>query len=318
MQVKDARRTLKCPQVDKFDAAEHKTGFWCYCCEVEVQKHVTDGRVTVLYGGLLEHMSTQEHRKNTNTFWWKNKADPKHKEKFIITEQESDRFKEEVAKALEQYEEKEDTLIKEQAAFIRSQEQHRLEVLQALIEPDPELQQSADPEQQDIQQTISMGSEQTGRFRTVLNEQPGPSRSDPFVGKWDDSGQGLTFIGHQDCPAIGNIHTGAVPPWLLEDPKDETAVTSQDIGPSLQDFLKHKEQQKLKRLPANRVGANFDHSSHTGADWLPSFGRVWNSGRRWQSRHQFRQEEAKSGQKRRKELGGKAAKKQKHLTNGDV
>lgn len=45
-----------------------------------------------------------------------------------------------------------------------------------------------------------------------------------------------------------------------------------------------EEQQKLKKLPANRVGANFDHSSHTDANWLPSFGRVWNSGRRWQSR----------------------------------
>ncbi|XP_060769316.1 coiled-coil domain-containing protein 84 isoform X4 [Neoarius graeffei] len=132
--VKEARRTLKCPQVKKFDGSEHEARFWCYCCEMEVRKHVTDGKVAVLYGGLLEHMSTQEHRKNTNAFWWKNKADHKHKEKFIITEQEADRFKEEIAKALERYEEKEDTLIKEQAALIRSQEQHRLEVLQALIE----------------------------------------------------------------------------------------------------------------------------------------------------------------------------------------
>lgn len=45
-----------------------------------------------------------------------------------------------------------------------------------------------------------------------------------------------------------------------------------------------EEQEKLKKLPPNRVGANFDHSSHTDANWLPSFGRVWNSGRRWQSR----------------------------------
>lgn len=35
---------------------------------------------------------SQEHRKNTNAFWWKNKADHKHKEKFIITEQETDRY----------------------------------------------------------------------------------------------------------------------------------------------------------------------------------------------------------------------------------
>lgn len=49
-------------------------------------------------------------------------------------------------------------------------------------------------------------------------------------------------------------------------------------------FLLSEEQEKLKKLPPNRVGANFDHSSHTDANWLPSFGRVWNSGRRWQSR----------------------------------
>lgn len=90
------------------------------------------------------------------------------------------------------------------------------------------------------------------------------------------------------------------------------------MGPSLQGFLKHKEQEKLKKLPANRVGANFDHSSHTDANWLPSFGRVWNSGRRWQSRHQFREEETKSRGKRKWEGDGKATKKQKDLSNGEL
>lgn len=143
----------------------------------------------------------------------------------------------------------------------------------------------------------STGSEQTGCFRSVLREQPGPSHSDPFTqSQWEDSGQGLTFIGHQvtsewfiisiilslpeklvtfwsfllkDCSASGNVHTGelnlslfwkkcvdrdrwvgvskvyeccvvgAVPPWMLEDPEDKSAGYSQDIGPSLQDFLKH-------------------------------------------------------------------------------
>ncbi|TSP36117.1 Coiled-coil domain-containing protein 84 [Bagarius yarrelli] len=256
--VKEARRTLKCPKVEKFDASEHEIKFWCYCCETEVQRHVTNGRVAVLYAGLLEHMSTQEHRKNTHAFWWKNKADQKHKEKFIITEQETNRT----------------------------------------------------------------GSQQTELFHSALTEQPGPSRIHPFTQSlWDESGAGLTFIGHQQASVSGNIHTGAVPPWLLEDPEDDSTCKSQDIiGPSVQDFLKHKEQQKLKKLPANRVGANFDHSSQTSADWLPSFGRVWNSGRRWHSRHQFRQEQTQNRQKRRREHehGGKAAKKQKHLSNGDV
>lgn len=43
-----------------------------------------------------------------------------------------------------------------------------------------------------------MGSEQTGSFHSVLNEQVGPSHNDPFLqSQWDDSGPGLTFIGYQ-------------------------------------------------------------------------------------------------------------------------
>lgn len=115
---------------------------------------------------------------------------------------------------------------------------------------------------------------------------------------------GLTFIGYQDSSSYGNIHTGAVPPWLQndDDPLEggSGSATQTEMGPSLQGFLKHKEQEKLKKLPPNRVGANFDHSSQTDVNWLPSFGRVWNSGRRWQSRHQFRQEEGQKSKRKRK------------------
>lgn len=131
--VKEARRTIKSPQVEKY-GPHHDVKFWCYCCGLEVQKHVTDSNITVLYGGLLEHMSTQEHRKNTHKFWWDNKADAKLRDKFIITQEDTERFKSEVSKALEQFEEKEDVFIKEQAAVIRCQEQHRLELLQSLSE----------------------------------------------------------------------------------------------------------------------------------------------------------------------------------------
>lgn len=44
----------------------------------------------------------------------------------------------------------------------------------------------------------STGSEQTGRSHGELNKQAGPSRKDPFMqSQWDESGQGLTFIGDQ-------------------------------------------------------------------------------------------------------------------------
>ncbi|XP_016310305.1 coiled-coil domain-containing protein 84-like isoform X1 [Sinocyclocheilus anshuiensis] len=312
--VKEARRTIKNPQVEKY-SPHHEEKFWCYCCALEVQKHVTDSNISVLYGGLLEHMRTPEHRKNTHKFWWDNKAEPKLRDKFIITEEETERFKSEVSKALEQFEEKEDVLIKQQAAVIRSQEQHRLEVLQSLSEPDPELVQPAE-----VDQHSSKHAARSSHSRSYEAEaQPGPSHEDfASHSQWNEPELGLTFIGYQDSTSSGNVHTGAVPPWLLEEPDEASSSGQQEMGPSLQEFLKHKEQEKLKKLPPNRVGANFDHGSHTDANWLPSFGRVWNSGRRWQSRHQFREEEAKTRGKRKREDDGKATKKQKDLSNGEL
>ncbi|TMS03268.1 Coiled-coil domain-containing protein 84 [Larimichthys crocea] len=319
--VKEARRTLKKPQVEKYDCTQHRQTFWCYCCGLEVERNVTDGNMTVLYGGLLEHMATPEHRKNTHKFWWENKADPKFKDKVIIPEEETEMFKAEVAKALESFVEKEDEFIKEQADNIRAQEKNRQEVLQSLLERDAELELFNGPNGTDMS------------AEDAISSQFPPQGSEPLTGSGfvnsmvkvprAAAGQGLTFIGYQDSSNSGNVHTGAVPPWLQDDPLEGTsgAAAHPEIGPSLQDFLKQKEQEKLRKLPPNRVGANFDHSSHTDANWLPSFGRVWNSGRRWQSRHQFRQEEGqKNRQKRKKEHGTEGSKKAKMTeqpTNSD-
>jgi len=92
---------------------------------------------------------------------------------------------------------------------------------------------------------------------------------------------------------------GATPPWMVQD--EEHSSVNQQIGPSYEEFIKEKEKQKLKKLPPDRVGANFDHSSSTSVGWLPSFGRVWNNGRRWQSRHQFKTEAAARNKQSHKE-----------------
>nr|XP_029527382.1 coiled-coil domain-containing protein 84 isoform X2 [Oncorhynchus nerka] len=312
--VKEARRTIKNPQVERFDCTQHKRKCWCYCCGLEVERDVTDGDITVLFGGLLEHMARPDHRKGTHTFWWENKADPKLRDKFIITENEMERFKTEVAKALGSFEDKEDGLIKQQATHIRAQEQHRQEVLQSLIEPKAELELSnTEGPCNSVDEASSShfrapGSDEQARFGRV---------NQMVARQWAGPGQGLTFIGYQDSSNSGNVHTGAIPPWLQEDPNEGRSGTmEQAIGPSLQDFLKQKEQEKLKKLPPNRVGANFDHSSQTDANWLPSFGRVWNSGRRWQSRHQFREEEGQTNrQKRKRDQGAEGTKKPNRLNS---
>ncbi|TWW60286.1 Coiled-coil domain-containing protein 84 [Takifugu flavidus] len=308
--VKEARRTLKKPQVEKFDGTQHKETFWCYCCGLEVERNVTDGNMSVLHGGLIEHMVTPEHRRNTHKFWWENKAETKFRDKFIFTEEESERFKTEVAKALESFVEEEDEFIKQNCMTSADVSLlFNLDDRSKLI--------TSGPRKCIVKRFFSLF--QSSGFTPQGSNRPAGSVDDD--GPWSAAGQGLTFIGYQDSSNGGNVHTGAVPPWFQDDPLEGSSGTAAhaQIGPSLQDFLKHKEQEKLRKLPPNRVGANFDHSSHTDANWLPSFGRVWNSGRRWQSRHQFRQEEGQNRKKRRKEHGTEGSKKAKteQMTGSD-
>nr|XP_025854888.1 coiled-coil domain-containing protein 84 isoform X3 [Vulpes vulpes] len=299
-QVEAARKAIRAAQVERY-VPEHERRCWCLCCGCEVRKHLSHGNLTVLHGGLLEHLASPEHKKATNRFWWENKAEFQLKEKFLISPQDYARFKKSMVKGLDTYEEKEDEVIKEMAAQIREVEHSRQELVQSVLEP----QAVPDPEEG----SSALGSWK-GTNSLVASTSQQPSYLDlPLTPEldWMETGQPLTFIGHQisrtvellsplssltssDTPGIGNIHSGATPPWMVQD--EEYSSVNQQIGPSYEEFLKEKEKQKLKKLPPDRVGANFDHSSSTSVGWLPSFGRVWNNGRRWQSRHQFKTEAA--------------------------
>ncbi|ELW63226.1 Coiled-coil domain-containing protein 84, partial [Tupaia chinensis] len=275
--VEAARKAIRAAQVERY-VPEHERRCWCLCCGCEVRKHLSHGNLTVLHGGLLEHLASPEHKKATNKFWWENKAEVQMKEKFLISPQDYARFKKSMVKGLDSYEEKEDEVIKEMAAQIREVEQSRQEVVRSVLEvvPDPEEGSSAPGRWNGTNSPVASKSQQL----SALDLPPAPDLD------WTETGQPLTFIGHQDMPGVGNIHSGATPPWMVQE--EEHSSDNQQIGPSYEEFLKEKEKQKLKKLPPDRVGANFDHSSSTSAGWLPSFGRVWNNGRRWQSRHQFK------------------------------
>ncbi|XP_043936872.1 centrosomal AT-AC splicing factor isoform X1 [Protopterus annectens] len=299
--VEAAFKMMKEPQAVKYDYIEHEKNFWCYCCGCEVRKHMSSENITVLYGALLEHLASPEHRKQTNKFWWENRAEAGLKAKFLISIEDYERFKALVGKTLECYEEKEDELIKQEAVFIREMDQKRQEIIQSVLEPQAE---------QDAQNGFSESDVVTFDKRpciatctTAQTEQPGSNVWEKELDSgWTPAGPSLSFIGHkQEETGKGNVHTGATPPWLIDDDDDdEESGNMHEIGPSYEEFAKHREKEKLKKLPAHRVGANFDHTTQTDEMWLPSFGRVWNNGRRWQSRHQFRAEENKSTMKRSK------------------
>ncbi|XP_054580587.1 centrosomal AT-AC splicing factor isoform X1 [Eptesicus fuscus] len=281
--VEAARKAVRSAQVERY-VPEHERRCWCLCCGCEVRTHLSHGTLTVLHGGLLEHLASPEHKKATNRFWWENKAEFQLKEKFLISPQDYAQFKKSMVKGLDSYEDKEDEVIREMAAHIRAVEHSRQEVVRSILEsqavPDPEEGSSAPGSWKGTTSQVAS----TSQWPPYLDLPPAPELD------WMETGQPLTFIGHQDTPGVGNIHSGATPPWMAQD--EEHSSGNQPIGPSYEEFLKEKEKQKLKKLPPDRVGANFDHSSSTSAGWLPSFGRVWNNGRRWQSRHQFKTEAA--------------------------
>lgn len=59
-QVRCARQQLQKPGVMDGEL-EPDSMLWCYFCEMEVTRHITDRITTVVWGGLLEHMARYVH-----------------------------------------------------------------------------------------------------------------------------------------------------------------------------------------------------------------------------------------------------------------
>ncbi|NWS48437.1 CCD84 protein, partial [Probosciger aterrimus] len=227
-----------------------------------------------------------KHRRETARFWREHRAEAALWEQCVVPAEEYERYERALERAVAAHQRREEERIQQMAADIREAERRQRETVRAAlqVEPEPHAGPASHGRLAAPQRDTSHDAEQPGLSATHM----GPDLN------WMEPGQALTFIGHQDTEGKGNVHTGAKPPWLMEEEEDGS---KQQIGPSYEEFLKQKEKQKLKKLPPERVGANFDHTSQTGDSWLPSFGRVWNHGRRWQSRHQFRTE---LGEKKKK------------------
>lgn len=55
-QVEAARKAVRAARVERY-VPEHERCVWCLCCGREVRKHLSHGNLTVLHGGLLEHLA---------------------------------------------------------------------------------------------------------------------------------------------------------------------------------------------------------------------------------------------------------------------
>ena len=100
--------------------------------------------------------------------------------------------------------------------------------------------------------------------------------------------------------AGGNVHTGAPPPWLEANEISQLNVRLNPVSGSF--VLESNKSEKSKKLNPKRVGAAWAErrkmememekrgelvKSECDANWLPNFGRVWQSGSRKESRKEF-------------------------------
>ncbi|XP_003387089.2 PREDICTED: coiled-coil domain-containing protein 84-like isoform X2 [Amphimedon queenslandica] len=255
--VHSARCLLQKPNIVDGDLEPGIT-VWCYSCQEEINKHISDGFTTVEWGGLLEHMTSESHHKKTRYYCWENGIKKSQMQNLIIYQAELDKFKELVAEKLDKLNANRNKRLKESAKEIEEVEEAQQKV---------------------VAET---------RVQKHFASSACASVSDKI---------------QVTASKRGNIHTGATPPWLLNDDEDEEEEKDNHhggicykhpIGPSEDDFLHWRDQHgKGKRNP-KRIGANFHSnlrkSGQLDADnpkWLPSYGGVWNAGPRSHTKMEF-------------------------------
>ncbi|WCJ36262.1 TITAN-like protein [Euphorbia peplus] len=130
-----------------------------------------------------------------------------------------------------------------------------------------------------------------------------------FLGRGTISGASTSQSSQQTMQKItmppegagGNVHTGAPPPWF-------EATEACQLNVQLKPVLSSISKKSGKKLNPKRVGAAWAErrkielemeergevpKSDFDADWLPNFGRVWQSGSRRESRKEYEKEKQK-------------------------
>ncbi|CAI9737425.1 Hypothetical predicted protein [Octopus vulgaris] len=249
---------------------------WCYFCSVEIERHSVNGNFLIMEHNLLAHLTTELHKTNTRLFFQKNFL--KNYNKYIFTEKEFERHNESVLKATKDLEKQFQTEI-----FVKMQDIHKAELHKSSVA-------SHVPEAKNITRQ-SLKPDVTSHTLPQLKK---------TIAAFGD---GLTLIKMKKNVNIPNVHSGGLPPWMQV---SDNSTEHQVIGPSIVDYQKHLTDVRMSKLPKERVGANLSKEISVNAQWLPSFGCVWNNRRRLDTKHQFLKKKANMFGKRPMKTGKSA------------
>ncbi|KAK3785471.1 hypothetical protein RRG08_048607 [Elysia crispata] len=273
--IAEAKKSSEEPLVKDMAWSDANRKFWCYFCQSDIECHRVNhsavNACVVQHGGMLEHIVREDHVKNTTSFLKENRMDMKRTPDFILTSQIYIKFLENVEKAVSVFFQAKEHLVQEMASSIRVQAAMQQQIMAAgLADQNKQLQEKQSHRPVVVHTNINIPYGEDGQRKKTAQA----------------FGQGLTTVDRsKEDDSLGNIYSNAVPPWMIPDPEDEKDIT--EIGPTIKDLEKHRKLEKKAKLPATRVGANFDRSADESDSWMPSFGGVWHHSRRSDSQKQF-------------------------------
>ncbi|CAI5717034.1 unnamed protein product [Hyaloperonospora brassicae] len=90
--------------------------------------------------------------------------------------------------------------------------------------------------------------------------------------------------------SVGNIHSAAVPPWMVQTEEEYKKCNQRDQGAPVRGMVISQQQQSKGLTEAKRrdIFAVLESKSECGPNWLPNFGGVWEEGPRSKTKQAFR------------------------------
>uniref|UniRef100_A0A2C9UJX9 TITAN-like protein n=1 Tax=Manihot esculenta TaxID=3983 RepID=A0A2C9UJX9_MANES len=302
----DIRFFLKNPSVLRREHAS-RNRFWCVFCDTDI--HEIDSSFAC--ANAINHLASEDHAKNLKHFLWKYGGEMNHMDTYRILEAD-----------ITKWEKKCKSLENEAASSNGSN------MLQ--VGPSNDIQNelnhkyrnnfesySFDPTKSNISNGVMPLLYFTNKNQISHSELSAVTKVGSIVHDtvssipadvWNSNDltglQNITQTSATPGKAGGNVHTGAPPPWL--EATEETQLVA-ELKPISSSFISLSNKPG-KKLNPKRVGAAWAErrkielemerrgeivKSDGDDNWLPNFGRVWQSGTRKESRKEFEMEKQK-------------------------
>ncbi|CAM8925022.1 unnamed protein product [Rhodiola kirilowii] len=317
--LSDVRFFLKNPTI-LIPQHASRNRLWCVFCDFEID----ETHSSFACSNAICHLASASHLKSLKSFLWKNGGCMDQVDSFVIPEAELTKWKRqcdsvrkgslssgEASKGSALYGPSND-IHNEIDSFpiisldYNTKSTHGLNTSDGVVMP-------LHRYTTETSQVWASQMDQTVRFMSGYHQNGVSSAIQPGS-QSDLSSSGLTqntdYQSFQRIPsvseeAVGNVHTGAPPPWLESINNQDTLVQGSEKDLVIPSSKKSK---KCRKLNPKRVGAAWAEkrkieiemekrglisAENVDDSWLPNFGRVWQTGSRKESKKEFELEKPK-------------------------